>query len=69
MKTISPSRESFEKLITNNNYYVDKTHLIKTVFKTEQSDVLLITRPRRFGKTLTMSTFYEFLRINPKDPK
>ena len=68
MKTISPSRESFEKLITNNNYYVDKTHLIKTVFKTEQSDVLLITRPRRFGKTLTMSTFYEFLRINPKDP-
>ena len=68
MKTISTSQESFEQLITNNNYYVDKTHLLKTVFYNTQSDVLFVTRPRRFGKTLTMSTFYEFLRINPKDP-
>ena len=68
MKTISTSQESFEQLITNNNYYVDKTHLLKTVFYNAQSDVLFVTRPCRFGKTLTMSTFYEFLRINPKDP-
>ena len=68
MNTISTSQESFEQLITNNNYYVDKTHLLKTVFYNTQSDVLFVTRPRRFGKTLTMSTFYEFLRINPKDP-
>ena len=29
---------------------------------------MLITRPRRFGKTLTMSTFNDFLSLNPEDP-
>ncbi len=68
MKGISVGRESFSKFIENNNYYVDKTPLIKQVFENDQSDVLLITRPRRFGKTLTVSTFHEFLRINPTNP-
>ncbi len=69
MKEISVGRESFAKFIENDNYYIDKTLFIKEVFKKDQSDVLLITRPRRFGKTLTMSTFYEFLRINPSNPE
>ena len=68
MKEISVGRESFAKFIENDNYFIDKTLFIKEVFKKDQSDVLLITRPRRFGKTLTMSTFYEFLRINPSNP-
>ncbi len=68
MKEISVGRESFAKYIEKNSFYVDKTSLIKKVFKNDQSDVLLITRPRRFGKTLTLSTFHEFLRINPNNP-
>ena len=68
LKPIEPGSENFTEYINNNLFYIDKTSFIKTVFKPGQGKVLLITRPRRFGKTLTMSTFYEFLRINPKDP-
>ena len=68
LKPIEPGSENFAEYINNNLFYIDKTSFIKTVFKPGQGKVLLITRPRRFGKTLTMSTFYEFLRINPKDP-
>lgn len=38
-----------------NCYYVDKTPFLKTIFEDDHNSVLLITRPRRFGKTLTMS--------------
>ncbi|WP_019003120.1 AAA family ATPase, partial [Succinimonas amylolytica] len=41
---------------------------IRTVFKENKADVMLITRPRRFGKTLTMSTFYDFLSLNIENP-
>lgn len=68
MKEVDVGNESFAEIITNNSYYVDKTSFIKTVFKKGVGKVMLITRPRRFGKTLTMSTFHEFLRINPKNP-
>ena len=56
------------ELIENNCYYVDKTPFIRTVFKENTSKVMLITRPRRFGKTLTMSTFYDFLSLNIENP-
>ena len=36
-------------------YYVDKTGLIKTLLRGEMDQVTLITRPRRFGKTMAMS--------------
>ena len=68
LKSINVGSESFHKLIEKNCYYVDKTAFIKTVFEENQSDVMLITRPRRFGKTLTMSTFYDFLSLNPENP-
>ena len=68
IKPIQPGTEFFSEYSSNNLFYIDKTPFIKTVFKEGQGKVFLITRPRRFGKTLTMSTFYEFLRINPKDP-
>ena len=68
LKTIGVGTELFHNLIENNRYYVDKTPFIKTVFKDTGSDVMLIARPRRFGKTLTMSTFYDFLSFNPENP-
>ena len=56
------------ELIESNSYYVDKTKFIKTIFEENTSNVMLITRPRRFGKTLTMSTFYDFLALDPEKP-
>lgn len=60
--------EDFARLIRKNCYYVDKTSFIKKVFGNDQSTVLLITRPRRFGKTLMLSTFANFLGMNLDDP-
>ena len=68
MKEVDIGNESFADMINNDSYYVDKISFIKSVFKKGVGKVMLITRPRRFGKTLTMNTFYEFLRLNPKDP-
>ena len=59
---------SYEEIITSNRYYVDKTSLLKTIFKEDSSKVLLITRPRRFGKTLTLDMFKCFLALNPQSP-
>ena len=68
-KQIGIGTEFFHKLIEENKYYVDKTMLLRTVFQDNGAEVLLITRPRRFGKTLTMSTFHDFLAINPDNPE
>ncbi len=57
----------FPTIIKDNYYYVDKTPFFKQVLK-GASQVLLITRPRRFGKTLAMNTLSHFLRINPDNP-
>ena len=68
LKSIGIGTELFHKLIEKNYYYVDKTPFIKTIFEDNDVDVMLITRPRRFGKTLTMSTFYDFLSLDPENP-
>ena len=68
LKSIGIGAESFHELIESNSYYVDKTAFIRTVFKENTSKAMLITRPRRFGKTLTMSTFYDFLSLNIENP-
>lgn len=47
--------QSFEKLRNNKAFYVDKTHFIKEWWEAGD-DTTLITRPRRFGKTLNLST-------------
>ena len=57
----------YHKLISNNYYIVDKTLMIKD-FLERKSTVTLITRPRRFGKTLNMSMLSEFFDIT-KDSK
>ena len=61
------SPTSFEELKDENCYYVDKTEFIKTVFA-DSAKVLLFTRPRRFGKTLLMTMFESFLKIDPEKP-
>ena len=46
--------QRFDRIREQNSFYIDKTGLIKEWWETG-SDVTLITRPRRFGKTLNMS--------------
>ncbi len=59
--------DSFEKLITSKGYYVDKTEFICELLSVP-FEVNLITRPRRFGKTLTLSMLKDFFDIS-KDSK
>ena len=70
--------DTFAEVREKNRYYVDKTPYLKTVFSEDEAvddkslingtTVLLLTRPRRFGKTLLMSMFESFLKISAKEP-
>lgn len=63
MKKILPiGKQDFRIIREKNNYYVDKTLLIQE-FLERDAAVTLVTRPRRFGKTLGMSMLAEFLDI------
>mgnify|MGYP005953900021 FL=1 len=53
----------FEKIRKNQYYFVDKSGLIEELLNTESNEVTLITRPRRFGKTLGMSMLASFFDI------
>ncbi len=61
-RTIGIGIQSFEKLIENEYFYIDKTDFIKEWWE-NGDDVTLITRPRRFGKTLNMNMLERFLSI------
>ena len=61
-------KQDFKSIVKQNYYFVDKTRYIKSVFQDDSSQVLLITRPRRIGKTLTMNMFESFLSLNYDDP-
>ena len=50
----------FEEIRQNGYYYIDKSGLLIDMLKEEMDQVMLITRPRRFGKTLNMSMFQQF---------
>lgn len=52
--SISIGNQSFDKIRTTSSFYVDKTDFIREWWE-ENDDVTLITRPRRFGKTLNIS--------------
>lgn len=54
---------NFEKIRRENYYYVDKSELLQELLKTNVPEVTLITRPRRFGKTLGMSMLQNFFDI------
>ena len=70
MKKIPIGVENFKEIITNNCYYVDKTKFIEKILN-DGSKIKLFTRPRRFGKTLNMSTIKHFFDIknNEKNRK
>ena len=63
MKLIPTGIENFKTMIDKNAYYVDKTNLIADILNEQ---VVLYTRPRRFGKTLNMSMLYYFFSIKEK---
>ena len=58
----------FAKIRDRKYYYVDKTNLIAELLDEETAEVTLITRPRRFGKTMAMSMLSHFFDIR-KDSK
>ena len=59
---------NFEKIREGGYYYIDKTNLISELLSGGIAEVTLITRPRRFGKTINMSMMAEFFDIT-KDSK
>ncbi len=66
MKRLPIGVSNFEEMINSNYYYVDKTLLIKEVYGLS-GKIKLITRPRRFGKTLNMDMIKEFYSLDGKD--
>ena len=61
-RTVGIGIQEFDKIIEGNYFYVDKTSFIKEWWESGD-DVTLITRPRRFGKTLNMSMVNHFFSI------
>ncbi len=61
-RTVGIGHQDFEKVRVKNNFYIDKTDFIKEWWEADD-EVTLITRPRRFGKTLTMSMLEKFFPL------
>ncbi|KAI3349483.1 AAA family ATPase [Clostridium botulinum] len=66
LKPLPIGVDNFEKLITRDYYYIDKTLLIKDLLD-NKADVNLFTRPRRFGKTLNMSMLQYYFEKREKN--
>ncbi len=66
MKKLPTSIENFKEMIKGNYYYVDKTMLIKDVLELA-GKVKLITRPRRFGKTLNIDMMLRFFSMDEEE--
>lgn len=64
MKLLPTEIENFKTMIDKSAYYVDKTNFIENVLSEQ---VVLYTRPRRFGKTLNMSMLYYFFSIKERE--
>ena len=65
-RPIGIGNQDFEKIRTNNYFYIDKTDFIREWWETADN-VTLVTRPRRFGKTLNMSMLEKFFSVAYKD--
>ena len=63
---IGIGESDFKGLRVRKNYYIDKTMYIKDIIDNE-SRVILVTRPRRFGKTLNMSMLKYYFDCRQKD--
>ena len=68
MQGIGIGESDFKGLRIRDNYYIDKTMYIKDIINNE-SRVILVTRPRRFGKTLNMSMLKYYFDCKQKDNK
>lgn len=69
IKELDLGNSDFKCIIENNNYFVDKTLFIREIIKS-QKQVVLLPRPRRFGKTLNLSMLKYFFEINhPENDK
>lgn len=66
MKGIGIGVSDFKMLRVRDNYFIDKSLFIKDIID-NQSSVVLITRPRRFGKTLNMSMLRYYIDCNKKE--
>ncbi len=64
-RTVGMGIQDFEKIVKNNIFYIDKTNFIKEWWESED-DVTLITRPRRFGKTLNLNMLEYFFSVEHK---
>ena len=64
-RTVAIGIQSFSDLVWNDCFYIDKTQFIKEWWDSMDS-VTLITRPRKFGKTLTMNMVESFFSIDYK---
>lgn len=62
-KPIPIGVESYKKIVDKNYYYVDKTLFIKEILD-GGAQAILLTRPRRFGKTLALVCCKLFLRMS-----
>ena len=63
LKELDLGNSDFKCIIENNNYFVDKTLFIREIIKS-QKQVILLPRPRRFGKTLNLTMLKYFFEIN-----
>lgn len=66
MRTVAIGKQNYESVIKGNYFYIDKTDFIKEWWESGD-DVTLITRPRRFGKTLNMSMLECFFSLEYAD--
>jgi hypothetical protein len=66
MKKLDLGNSDFKSIIENNNYFVDKSLFIKEIIDT-QKQVLLLPRPRRFGKTLNLSMLHYYFDIDQRN--
>ena len=66
LRTIGIGVQSFEKIRERNYFYIDKTKFIKEWWESGD-EVTLITRPRRFGKTLNMDMLRTFFEKTDED--
>lgn len=65
-RTVAIGIQDFSKIIENNYFYVDKTAFLREWWESGD-EVTMITRPRRFGKTLTMSMTEQFFSVGYAD--
>ncbi len=62
-RTVAIGVQDFETIVSNNYFYIDKTDFIREWWENGDS-VTLITRPRRFGKTLNMNMVEKFFSLD-----